>query len=50
MPQSTSEPSPATTGRGAPLQGVRVLDLPRLLPGPMATRHLGDLGAAVIKV
>lgn len=32
------------------LHGVRVLDLSRLLPGPFATRVLGDLGAEVVKV
>jgi len=33
-----------------PLSRVRVLDLSRLLPGPMATLHLADLGADVIRV
>jgi crotonobetainyl-CoA:carnitine CoA-transferase CaiB-like acyl-CoA transferase len=32
------------------LEGVRVLDLSRMLPGPYASMMLGDLGAEVIKV
>jgi putative sterol carrier protein len=33
-----------------PLEGVRILDFSRLLPGPLATMFLADMGAEVLKV
>ncbi len=33
-----------------PLQGLTILDFTRLLPGPMATQLLAEMGAAVLKI
>lgn len=38
------------SGDAGLLAGITVIDLTRLLPGPLATKHLAEMGATVIKI
>ena len=38
------------TGEWLPLRGVRVVAVEQAIAAPLATRHLADLGADIIKI
>lgn len=50
FPDGRPRALPGAGTSGAPLAGLRVVDFSMGWAGPLATRHLGDLGAEIVKI
>lgn len=50
VPSSGPKGTPRRSPDSGPLLGLKILDFTRLLPGPLATLLMADMGAEVIKV